>query len=79
MSASAHRMRIAVEHLSANSDHDEEGYEDAWLVVAYLDRENETRERVTLHCCGTQAEAAEALETVWRQATTAKPQGTRAA
>ena len=79
MSASAHRMRIAVEHQSANSDHDEEGYEDAWLVVAYLDRENEARERVTLHCCATQAEAAEALEAVWRQSVTAKSHGTRAA
>ena len=65
MNAPAQRVTVVLERLSSVSDYDEEGYEDSWLVVAYLDLERGKRQRVTLHRCGSKAEAAAALEGFW--------------
>ena len=79
MNAPARRVSVVLEHLSAISDHDEEGYEDSWLVVAYLDIEMEKRERVTLRRCESLAEASAALEGIWGQVTAERSRGERAA
>jgi len=79
MNSPAQRVNIGLEHVSAISDYDEEGYEDSWLVVAYLDFDREKRERVTLHRCNSRSEASAALESIWGQVTAARAQRTRAA
>ena len=65
MAALGQSVKVVIEHVSSISDYDEEGYEDCWLVVAYLDIERGNWRRATLHRCGSLAEATEALEDVW--------------
>ena len=62
-------VSIVLEHISAISDYDEEGYEDAWCVVANLDLDGSKRQRVTLFCCPTRADACTAIEDIWGQIT----------
>lgn len=62
-------VSIVLEHISGISDYDEEGYEDAWCVVANLDLDGGKRQRVTLFCCPTRADACASLEDIWTQVT----------
>ena len=79
MNSPAQRVNIGLEHVSVISDYDEEGYEDSWLVVAYLDFDSGQRERVTLHRCNSRSEASAALGSIWGQVTAERAQRTRAA
>ena len=79
MHSPAQCVKVVIEHVSGISDYDEEGYEDSWFVVAYLDIEGEKRERVTLHRFGSISEAAEALEAIWGRVTAERKGGERAA
>jgi len=65
----AQGVSIVLEHISSISDYDEEGYEDAWCVVAKLDLDSGQRKRVTLFCCPTRADASAALEGIWGDVT----------
>ena len=72
-------MKVVIEHVSAISDYDEEGYEDCWLVVAYLDLEGQQRQRVTMHRFATHDEAAVALEGIWDRVAAGRSKGENAA
>ena len=65
MNSPPQRANLVLEHVSAISDYDEEGYEDAWYVVAYLVMDSGKRKRVTLHRCESRSEASAALATLW--------------
>lgn len=69
MNSPPQRANIVLEHVSATSDHDEESYEDAWFVVAYLVLDNGRRKRVTLHQCQSRSAASAALFNIWDQVT----------
>ena len=63
----AKRMRIVLEHTAGITNYGQQGYEDCWCIVAYLDLDGGTQKRVTLHRCKTRSQATKALEAIWRQ------------
>lgn len=69
MNSAPQRATFVLEHVSAISNFDEEGYEDSWYVVAYLVLDSGKRKRTTLYRCDTRAKAAAALETIWAKMT----------
>ena len=79
MQIAAQSVNIVIEHVTGISDYTEEGYEDCWLVVAYLNIDRGQWQRATLHRASSLAEASAALQTVWSGITTERTQQSRAA
>lgn len=71
MNSPSQRAVFVIEHVSAISDHQDEidTDSDTWFVVAYLVLDSGRRERVTLHSCGSRADASAALDKIWEQVT----------